>query len=119
MVDMVPDQLIKAGEELFQLEDDIYQPTYNRLAFDTIEARTTMTDDGLSMGEALGEASAAWMEDRVDPIRTLITNLAEFLVVHSQDMTEIDEFNGTEFDQYSDLVDQPRQNHYTDYAYGN
>lgn len=114
MVDMVPEQLIKAGEELFRIEDDIHGPSYEQLPFEMLGAKDAMTADGLSMGAALGEATAAWLEQRVTPTRTLMTNLAEFLVVHSQTLTAIDEFNGSEFQQYADLVERPRQNSYTD-----
>jgi hypothetical protein len=114
MVDMVPEQLIKAGEELFQIEDDIHGPSYEKLPFEMLEARNAMTEDGLSMGAALGEATAAWLEGRITATRTLITNLAEFLVVHSQTLTAIDDFNGSEFEQYADLVERPRHHAYSD-----
>jgi hypothetical protein len=114
MVDMVPGQLIKAGEELFRIEDDIHGLSYEKLPFEMLKANNAMSEDGLSMGAALGEASAAWLEGRITATRTLMTNLAEFLVVHSQTLTAIDEFNGSEFAPYADLVERPRQNAYRD-----
>lgn len=114
MVDMVPEKLLDAAEELFQIDDDIRTPSFDKLPFEMLDANNAMTDDGLSMGQALGEATQAWLEDRVAPTRTLITNLAEFLVVHSQDMTAIDDFVGSQFDEYAGLVDRPGQNAYTD-----
>lgn len=114
MVQMDPEQLIKAANELFQIEDDIHGPSYEQLPFEVVEVNDTLTADGLKLGQALGEATQAWLEDRVTPTRTLITNLAEFLVAHSQEMVAVDEFTGAEFDQYAGLVDRPRQNSYTD-----
>lgn len=114
MVHLAPEQLIRASEELFRIEDDIHDPSYEKLPFETAKAREAMTADGLSMGGALGEATVAWLDGRVSPTRTLLRNLAEFLVVHSQTMVAIDELNGSEFDRFAHLVDRPRQNPYAD-----
>lgn len=114
MVHLVPELLIDAGEELFRIEDDIHGPSYEELPFRMMEAGEAMSGDGLSMGAALGDVTASWLEQRITPTRALIANLAEFLVVHSQTMTAIDEFNGDEFDRFAGLVERPRSHAYSD-----
>lgn len=64
---MVPEKLLDAAEELFQIDDDIRTPSFDKLPFEMLDANNAMTDDGLSMGQALGEATQAWLEDRVAP----------------------------------------------------
>ncbi|THV42753.1 hypothetical protein [Glycomyces buryatensis] len=105
---MEPAQLLEGAQQLFDIEDAIHGPSFNTLATEMETANGDITGQGLSLGSALGQATQAWLDNRIDSTNALITNLAEFLVVHSQDMTSVDEFTGTDFDEHASLVDRSR-----------
>lgn len=108
MVDMVPEQLLQGAQELFDIEEAIHDPSYNTLLTEMNTANGELTGEGLSLGQALAEATQTFLDSRIEATGALITNLAEFLVVHSQDMTAVDEFTETDFDAHASLVERSR-----------
>ncbi|MQM25667.1 hypothetical protein [Glycomyces albidus] len=103
MPHMEAEQLIKAANELFQIESDAHAGAAS-LAAAMAETSGALASGGLSMGEALGGAAEAWAGKRMKPTGELVVNLAEFLTVYSQEMVDLDEFTGNEFEKHKGLV---------------